>query len=427
MATRFRNAVLIGIGLILAGRPVQSSAEEAEPPAIPVLAQVPARSYYVGQAIELRIGAEAAAERPQVIAPTIPDTDVFLIDTSFSPVAATGIGDVTSERDLFVTRFRLIPRRAGTLGIPPVVVRLGNRSGVSRPLSLKVESPPLAGRPAAFLGGIGAFAVEAGATPTDVRLGEEFTYTITVTGPGARGMTSRPDLGRFRQVPLGLEVEPVSPVGVNSPPSRRFAYRIRATRAGAASLPPVAVAAFDPLAGQYVTRVTPSVAIRIVDVPRFDPATVDYRPPPAREGRGLAWGAGIRWAAVAGIALGAVVAGLLAARIIYRRWSLDPSWWLRRRGRRLRPFDDPARTAREIAAALGAYIERSTGRSWGVLTPDEAGSAIAEVTRDSDLGARVGRLVAGCDRACYSDRQPPSTELVAQARRLFEEIGTRNR
>ena len=75
---------------------------------------------------------------------------------------------------------------------------------------------------------------------------------------------------------------------MNSPPSRRFRYRIRPTRPGAASLPPVAVAAFDPQTARYVTRVTSSIPIRVVDVPKFDPSTLGYAP---ASGAGCAWAA----------------------------------------------------------------------------------------------------------------------------------------
>ena len=41
-------------------------------------------------------------------------------------------------------------------------------------------------------------------------------------------------------------------------------------------MPPVAVAAFDPQTAHYVTKVTSSIAIHVVDVPKFDPSTLDY-------------------------------------------------------------------------------------------------------------------------------------------------------
>ncbi len=281
---------LIEVGTIVAGLALvglSAEADQAPSAPIPVVAQVPAKTYYVGQAIELRVGAEAAGERPQVDTPEIPNTEVALIGNELSPVSATGIGKLTSERNLFVTRFRLITHRSGPLRIPPVRARLGTRTGASRPLVVEVQALPLAGRPAEFLGGVGALAVEAEATPKTVRAGQDLIYTIQVTGPAARGMRSAPALTRLSHVPLGLQVEPLPPVVVNSPPSRRFRYRIRPTRPGAAALPPVAVAAFDPQTARYVTKVTPSIAIRVVDVPKFDPSTLDYVQPSMRDEPGL--------------------------------------------------------------------------------------------------------------------------------------------
>jgi hypothetical protein len=394
-----------------------------------VLAQVPAKTYYVGQAIELRIGAEAAEERPEVTPPQIPNTDVALIDTTLSPVAATGIGGNTSERNLFITRLRLIAHRAGPLVIPPVQVRLGARSGASRPLTIQVHNPPLADRPPEFLGGVGAFAVAAEASAATVRVGQEFTYTIVVTGPAARGMTSTPALSRFAQVPLGLQVKALPAVAVSSPPSRRFLYRIRPTRPGAESLPPVAVAAFDPQTERYVTKVTSSVPIRVVDVPRLDPATVAYRRPPARGNSGWPGPAVVRLGTAVALAVFALLLCVFLTRTTLRRWQTDPGWWLVRRARRITPHEDRAQTAREISDTLAEYLERASGRPRGTLTPDEARTAIAEAFGDADLGAQAACLITQCDRACYAhaDHEPPRAELVTQARRLFEEIGRKKR
>src|SRR3954447_16338210 len=101
--------------MVLALAALTDPAVETSP--IRVLAQVPSRTYYVGQAIELRVGAEAEGERPEVDPPVIAGTDVALIDNALSPVAAAGIGAQTSERNLFITRFRILPHRAGELRI----------------------------------------------------------------------------------------------------------------------------------------------------------------------------------------------------------------------------------------------------------------------------------------------------------------------
>jgi hypothetical protein len=406
--------------LILGMMTLQAAADTPAP--IRVLAQVPAKSYYVGQAIELRIGAEAGTERPQVVPPSIPDIEISLIDNTLSPLGATGIGSQTSERNLFITRFRLIPHHAGLLRIPPVRVRLGARSGVSHPLSIPVQSLPPAGRTSAFLGGVGPFEVTAEASPSTLRVGQDFLYTVLVSGPAARGMSRGPDLSRLEKLALGLQVEPLTPSAVDSPPSRAFRFRIRATHAGTAALPPVLIAALDPETAHYVTKATPKVSIRVVDVPRFDPTALDYPNPPAiAPSTPGPW----RWsrerlAALAGVVLvPALVIALVAA---IRRGRNDPGRVLVRSARRLDPRQGAAATARRITDSLAEYLERSHGRPRGALTPVEARSAIALGTQDTHLGERSARLVAACDRARYSERPEDTGELIAEAHQLFNEL-----
>ena len=176
-------------------------------------------------------------------------------------------------------RFRVVPERAGTLEIPAVQVQLKGRSGRSQPKSVSIQTVPLLGRPAEFLGGVGRFELHAEASPKVVRVGQELDFRIKVTGPAAWGMTDRPDLGRYGRLGLGLRIEPKPDETTDEPPARTFVYRLRPTHAGEAVLPPVAIAAFDPSLSRYVTHVTAGVPIRVVAVPSFDPATIDYDPP----------------------------------------------------------------------------------------------------------------------------------------------------
>ncbi len=269
--------------------------------------------------------------------------------------------------------------------IPPIRGHTSERrlEVQSRPLPIEVKSLPVIGRPAAFLGGVGGFAVDAEASPTTVRAGQDRSYTIRVTGPAARSMLIRwpPTLCGFTQVTLGLHVEPLPDVVANSPPSREFRYRIRPIRAGTALLPPVAIAAFDPQTARYVTKVTSSIPIRVVDVPKFDAATLDYRPPPAPS-RVVAPGA----ARVAVFCLGivAILLGILVAWTRRARSRFNPRRLLRRRARTLNTHHGAERTARLITDTLAEYLEGTIGRPRGVITPHEARSAIAEATHDSD-------------------------------------------
>jgi hypothetical protein len=254
-------------------------------------------------------------------------------------------------------------------------------------------------------------------------MGQELTYTIHVTGPAARGMTSAPDLDRFSRVPLGLQVEPLPAEAVDTPPSRWFRYRIRPTRAGEASLPPLAIAAFDPQTGRFVTKVTSSLPIHVVEVPKFDPRTLDYPPPPTRATPSRSRLTVGRTAILFILGIVGIFLAGLATRYLRKRRETDPRRPLLRCLRGLDGRMGAERTARMISDALVDYLERTSGRPRGVLTPPEARSAVAQATQRDDLGERCAQLVANCDRARYSSSEPRSAELVAEARQLFDEIG----
>ena len=243
-ACGMRLAPCVVAWLVMAWLAGPAVAQDAAPLAVRV--QVARGPYYVGESIELDVGVVGRDQRPKVEVPAIKNADVWTVNTSFKPISATGIGTSISVENLFVTRLRIIPRRAGLLEIPPIEARIDDRSGRSRQTRLSIQNPPPEGRPAEFLGGIGEFTVAAEATPASVRVGAELIYRINVSGPAAWGMTSRPDLSRFGRIAVSPRIEALPDQTVNEPPSRTFVYRIRPTRAGDVVLPPVSIAAFDP-------------------------------------------------------------------------------------------------------------------------------------------------------------------------------------
>ena len=177
-------------------------------------------------------------QRPKIELPRLSHAEIWIAGTSFKPVSATGIGSLESSDNLFITRLRIVPHRSGPLEIPPVLARIDDRSGRSKPLRLTIEPVPLEGRPAGFLGGVGEFSVQATALPASVRVGQELIYRIAIKGPAAWGSTLRPDLGRFDRIPLDLRVENLPDERTNEPPSMTFVYRIRPTRGGTEFYPP---------------------------------------------------------------------------------------------------------------------------------------------------------------------------------------------
>jgi hypothetical protein len=407
----------------------------------------------VGESIELDVGIVGRDQRPKVEVPAIKNADVWTVGTSFKPLSATGIGRSTSVQNLFITRLRVIPRRAGILEIPPILGRIDNRSGRSRQRRLSVQSPPPEGRPAEFLGGIGEFTVEAEATPASVRVGAELMYRITVSGPAAWGLTSRPDLARFGRIAVSPRIESLPEQTVNEPPSRTFLYRIRPTRAGDVVLPPVSIAAFDPELERYITKATQGIPVKVVAVAAYNTQTLDYNTANLDQSRGIA----TAWAATGAILL-AFLAALPLALLIHRRrlarGQTGPEaarQFARRALRELRKLADekwvhymcenprdsgwvhyrrtsphlyqPA--ARQITEALIEYARIGVGRPPGALTPDEARDVLAGLTRSQALGDRAALLLDRCDLALFAAGTDlcDAKVLIESARELFEALG----
>jgi BatD DUF11 like domain len=250
-----------------------------------VQAEVGRGPYFTGQGIQFRISVVGKRQRPEIDLPSIPNVSAWLIDTDVKPISRSGIGSIVAEENLFLTRYRLVPGHAGRMQIPSVSVRVDARSGRSQPLPLEILPVPAAGRPAAFLGGVGRFTLQARVAASSVRVGQEVEFRITVSGPGAWGMTSPPELARFDRVPLGLRIRSRPTETKDEPPERTFIYRLRPSRPGDAVLPPISIASFDPAVARFMTEVTPSVPIRVVAVSAFDPSTIDDGTKSPRAGR----------------------------------------------------------------------------------------------------------------------------------------------
>jgi len=430
------------LGLILAG---SSSGQGSDP--LRVQVDVGPGPYYVGQGFELRVGVVASGRRPKIDPPRIDGALAWTIGTELEPITASGIGSIVDAANLFVIRFRVVARRSGSVEIPSIQAQIRDRSGRSRPIRVPIQPVPPSGRPTEFLGGVGRFELQAEATPKVVRVGQEVTFRIKVTGPAAWGMTDRPELARYDHLELGLRIESEPDETTGEPPARTFVYRLRPTRAGEAVLPPVAIAAFDPAVKRFVTHVTAGVPIRAVAVPAFDPATIDD----GESTRGSGRTAPATWTAW-GLSLGLLLGGcalLVMVRGRSRRRGLHGPTAARRYAARvargLESFDprsgpDSARgavgaadippqpsrdTARRVSEELIHYLRLGMGRPAGALTPDEARHGVASMTGSEALGTQAARLTARCDWALYRapEGERGAPELLVAARALFKALG----
>ena len=398
----------------LAGSGAGDDAEPLDP-----RASVAPGSYFVGQLIVVRVSLVAEAGKPTATLPKVAGAEGSPGAVTWEPIATGGIGEMVRETRRYLFRCHVVPGRAGPLTIPPITIRLGDRSGRTGAIRLTVRDVPTTGRPASFLGGVGALQPEARASPATVRVGQTLEYEIRLTGPGALAPSRRPTLAGAVFDDLRMRVEPLPEVVVAEPPERTFRYRLRPSRAGQGSLPPVALATFDPKSERFLIRMTPAVPIRVEAVPEFDPSRLEYgdgprEPSPSAPRSGSVTG-------TAAVALVAIAAALLAASRLFPRRKNDPRRLARRFARGLDSGDEPAR---RITEGLAGYLRLAVGRPDGALTPLEASRGVANATGNAVLGDRAGRLIAECDRARFGGEDGPSARLVAEALSVFKALGT---
>ncbi len=364
----------------------------------------------------------AEGERPEVTPPHAGGR-WQLVGTSFRPITAGGIGEMVFETNEFGYDFIFVPSRSGRTVLPAFVARGNDRMGRSKPLTIEVRAWP-ARRPAGFLGGVGPLTVATSARPEAVRVGEAFEFHVLLEGPGAIGSEAQPpDLARVRSLSIAPTVAVLPPEVVFDPPSRLLRYRVRPTKPGTVSLPAVAVAWLDPTSGRFQTSVAPAVKVRVVDVPRLDPAQLNYAPPPPPVASGSGWPLrGLGAACALGIMVfGAALFGRYhrSRSVSARRVARGFAWCFRK------PLSTADFSARLVQQALARYLKAAAARPEGVLTPDEARRCFATLTGDAALADRVAELVRLGDRARYAhpdgDTQAAG-RLCSMARQLFGEL-----
>jgi hypothetical protein len=404
--------------------------------------------HFAGEGFDLVVGVIGGGERPRIDFPRIANARTWLVGTRLKPISTSGIGTVIDQQNLFLSEFRVVPGRPGTLEIPPIVAQIDRRTGRSPPKRIEIQPVPLDGRPSEFLGGVGKFTLWAEAVPTVIRLGQELRYRITLNGPGAWGSSARPDLTHFVTSAGGLRVTSEPDEVTNEPPSRTFVYRVRPSRSGEIVLPPVAIAAFEPVTRRYATKVTSSVPVRVVEVPAFDLKAIESSRsnPGAARSQSAEWiagtlslillcmaSAGLAWVRTrrqAALRHGPAAARAFAARLartiggqskssVRREYSLPAL---------LHPggdFDQRCwEAAFEISDGLIRYLELGIERPPGAITPIEARQGVAAVTGSAVLGSQAEQLADRCDLALYGQRNGELTasSLRESGRRLFEAL-----
>jgi hypothetical protein len=140
----------------------------------------------------------------------------------------------------------------------------------SRAFSFDVQPLPAEGRPPSFTDAVGAFEATVAIDKPELEVGEVLTVTWTLSGAGNLERLTPPDLARWESFHL-LGTREEFGDGV-----RTLRADLRALDPRTRSLPPIAFAAFDPVAERYVDLTTEPLPLEVTgDRPLPKPAVAD--------------------------------------------------------------------------------------------------------------------------------------------------------
>jgi len=191
--------------------------------------------------------------------------------------------------------FVLIPRQAGTLAIPAVVVSCdvlagyresrrrspfggilndpffgGGREEVlrtvsihSNALTLQVRQVPATGRPANFAGHVGRYKIAAQAVPIEVNIGEPITLTLKISGPEYLEDVAAPALDRQPNLTADFKIPPEIESGKIENGVKTFTQTIRAKRADVTEIPAIELPYFDTETERYAVARTAPIPLEV--------------------------------------------------------------------------------------------------------------------------------------------------------------------
>jgi hypothetical protein len=329
------------------------------------------------------------------------------------------------------------------------VVSVDNVYALARPVEVVVKEVPEEGRPATYIGAVGRFQLTADLAPTEAKVGDPMTLTLTLRGEGTLASASAPDLEAMPEIAERFRIYEATEDAKSG--VSRFTYSLRPLETAIEAFPSVPVSYFDVESERYVTLRTDPIPIEVTAAERLSDDQIVATPGTAsenrrdletrREGvfanvtdpralrdesvRPRLWllslvGMGLFYAAVA----------LVTVRI--RRVSTDKAL-VRRRGAvaKARGFLVQARAEIEAGRVRpGAdLIEDSlVGLVADVVDLPEAGLTPKDVCRqlqslgvEDDLVERVAGLLETCDAARYGSSNQ-TDGLSSRAQQVLDEV-----
>jgi hypothetical protein len=342
----------------------------------------------------------------------------------------------------YPTRIRRVDRLLGrsweVVATRPIVATVTESTIEVRPL-------PEEGRPPFFSGAVGRFDIAAQASPTEVRVGEPITLTLTIRDlrGGGRGLEDlrAPPLHEIASLTdsFGVPDEPLA--GTIDGPRKTFTQSIRPTRDDIDEIPSIPFAYFDPSSERYEIvdtdpisiTVEPSATLAMSEVIGGERELTNAGPTELTEVSGgiLANYAGTdrllaqqrrrpAWWLAAAVAVPPLAFSMLAiVESRRRRLRGDREYARRRRAartatRRLHAVDGPPRrVAESVGFAVREYIADRCALASGAATTLEVLAALRERRVPQEQVDGVAHLLADCDQVTYAGGSDESTADLA--------------
>jgi len=372
---------------------------------------------------------------------------VYSVKRTFSPLQS---GDIPLDDVRVVVSYPTRIRRSRSLltGGWETTDARPIAAAVERP-AIRIESPPMQGRPPTFAGAVGQFEFRVSAKPTEVAVGDPITLTLTIQDrsqlPTDMGLLKPPNLEADDDLTRDFRIAGDPPAGIVAGRRKSFTQTIRARNDAVTAVPPVPFSYFDPQRREYVTVSSTPISLQV------DPAVTmadswivgaEGEPDPTMtelaevEGGILAnysgeslvlasqtfaftWTHGLA-VVLPPIAFSIVVVGKRRALRLKR----DGGHARRRRARRnaIKRLGDAQnaesdRQAILAAAAVSEYVADRYNLPAGALTSAEVLERLARGRVPPGLLQDVEQLLADCEQQRYAGHSNSDTESFAQSAR----------
>ncbi|MDX2114631.1 MAG: BatD family protein [Planctomycetota bacterium] len=441
-------------------------------------------SPYVGEPITLKVtlGLRRSATRAEFFFPGVeekfslvdapPNPNVALSDSVFELLGAkvpaySGATQFDGQDYQSFTAERIvIPREPGPITLGPVTVtcdviiqraasifdrdRVRRVSVSSDPVQLDVRPLPAEGRPDHFNGLVGAYRIDASASPTEVNVGDPITLEMRIEGP-LPGSVPAPAIERQPQLADAFRIAASDAPGVLDGRAIVFRRTLRALRAGVSAIPPIELPYFDTRSGAYKIARTDPIPLSVREtrvVTAADAEGAADTQPTALEVRDNSIGLRANYEGpalladqsfdlaarlarpgnIAAVALPPAVFGVAALALVARRRAGSSSATMRRRAAALAntaldsvTTSDAGAAASQVGAALRRYIAHKAGLDAAHLASREA----ADAARASAPAAAdpVAELLRRCDDAAYGGlNSVQAQKLVEDARAVIDRL-----